>query len=475
MKSEDMSIEETVKAISNNEFTTEEILERKLSRIKSLEEQVNAFVSCNPEKVLQNAKEVDAKINSGDSSYLPLAGISIACKDNICVEGYSTTCGSKALENTPSPYTATVIDKAIQKGGIVIGKSNLDEFGLGSTTLTSEYGCTCNPLALDRVAGEGAAAAVASSQAMIGIATDSGGAARQSAIYCGVAGLRPTPGAVSRYGVTLSTSSMCQVGFLSKHVNDFNIIMELLSGFDPCDSSTVDFPGALPFEQKEKLVAGIPEEIWESLDEDQELALHSTRDLFNKSGIDFSSVSLPNFKAGLQAYYILALAESYSNLSRFDGIRFGYHYDGGSLEDWYLKTREKTFGEEAKRRIVMGANILKEGNFYEYYQKALQVWTLVKNDLYRALKNCDFLILPVTRDLPPQASENINFLEHYKRDEFCAPVSLAGLPSISMPVVEKNSLPRGVQLVGKPFQEKQLVSVATELEARRSYSPESLV
>jgi len=475
VKSEDMSIEETVKAISNNEFTTEEVLERKLSRIKSIDEQVNALVSCNPEKVLQNAKEVDTKINSGDSSALPLAGISIACKDNICVEGYSTTCGSKALENTPSPYTATVVEKTIQNGGVVIGKSNLDEFGLGSTTLTSEYGCTCNPLALDRVAGDGSAAAVASGQAMIGIATDAGGAVRQSATYCGVAGLRPTAGAVSRYGVALSTSSVSQVGFISKYVNDFNILMELLAGFDPCDSSTVDFPGVLPFDKKEKLVAGIPEKTWEDMDKDQEIALQSTRDLLNTIGIELSSVNLPNFKAGLKAYYILALAEAYSNLSRFDGIRFGYHYDGGNLEDWYLKTRGKTFGEEAKRRVVMGANILKEGNFYDYYQKALQVWTLVKNDFYRALKNCDFLVLPVNRDLPTQVSENINFLEHYKRDEYCAPVSLAGLPSISMPIVEKDNLPRGVQLVGKPFQEKLLVSIATELEARRSYSLKSLV
>ncbi len=467
-----MSAVEAIEAIKKKEIKARELVENAISRLESSNDQLNSLITMTGDYALQQADAVDKKV-SANETLPPLGGIPLVIKDDLALEGIPTTVGSKALENNYSPYSAEVVQRSVDSGGAVVGKANMDEFGMGATTKTSSYFWSRNPLDLDRTAGEGAAAAVSANQAMLAIASDTGGGLREAASYCGIKGFCPTPGVISRYGLSSFSSSMSEVGLLARKAEDFLLMMDVISGYDPRDSATSAFSNAsLKDDSMEDrtLTAGYPTEIWKQVEAPLKKNVENNNELFKNCNMELKEVSLPYFRAGLLAYYILVISESFSNLSRFDGIRYGYHYEGANLEEWYQKTRSHTFGEEAKRRSVIGAYLLNEDNFKKYYEKALQVWTLVKDDFNRVLEECDLLILPVTRSPAPLLEENKSFTENYEIDEFCAPVSLAGLPSLSLPVSKSNDLPVSVQIVGKPFIEKSLIKLGMRLESEANVS-----
>lgn len=467
-----MSAAEAVKAIKKKEIKARELVENAITRLEYTNDRLKSLITITGENALQQADAVDKKV-SADEALPPLGGIPLVIKDDLALEGIPNTVGTKALENNYSPFSAEVVQRSIDSGGAVMGKANMDEFGMGATTKTSSYFWSRNPLDLDRTAGEGAAAAVSANQAMLAIASDTGGGLREAASYCGIMGLCPTPGVISRYGLTSFSSSLSEVGLLARKAEDFLLMLDIASGYDPRDFATSALSATSLKDdliENNIITAGYPTEIWQQVEAPFKDNIENNIELFKNCNMEFQEVSLPYFKAGLLAYYILVISESFSNLSRFDGIRYGYHYEGANLEEWYQKTRKHTFGEEARRRSFLGAYLLNEDNYKKYYEKALQVWTLVKDDFSRVFEKCDLLILPVTRLPAPLLEETKSFTENYQIDEFCAPVSLAGLPSLCLPVSKSNDLPVSVQLVGKPFSEKSLIKLSMRLESEANVS-----
>lgn len=460
----ELTATEAVKAMRAKKIKALELMESVLSKLNKTGASIRAFINTiPPEKAVQEARIIDKKIEDGET-LPPLAGVPSALKDNFCWEGIPTTCASKALEDFVPPYISHAAEKLAGAGAIIIGKTNLDEFAMGSTTENSFFYPSLNPWNLSRLAGDGAAAAVASGQCLLALGSDTGGSVRESASFCGVYGLRPTPGRVSRYGMVNFSSSLAQAGILARSPEDIVLALQSISGFDPRDSSTSAFCGTR--ESKKipgSLTAGIPEGLFETLVEKHRDFHSRAHKVLKETGIELKEISLPNFAYALPAYYIIACAESSSNMSRFDGIRYGYNFDGSDLDEWYYKTREASFGKESRRRSILGTYLLSKGNFDRYYQKALRVWTLVREDFKRALKECDLIVLPVTRTGPLPAGENMSFLDSYKIDEFCAPVSMSGLPSLSLPAGEMDGLPMGLQLVGPAFSEEMLLELASSV------------
>ncbi len=462
---------EAQQAIKRKELKARELAETAISRMEATDDRVKAFITLTGETALQQADDLD-RHNQDNGKAPPLAGVPVAVKDNLALEGYPCTLGAKAFQNMVSPYTAAVVSRIIDAGGLIMGKTNLDEFGLGSFTHSSHFCVTRNPLDLERVAGDGAAAAVACGHSLLGIASDTGGAVREAAAYCGIAGLRPTPGLVSRHGLAAFSSSLSQVGLLSRKAGDLALLLETIAGFDPRDSSTMgcphDLENELPGDGAVKI--GFPTHLFDQVDGSLQKVVEDKRNHFAEAGLELKNISLPHFAAGLLAYYILVMAESFSNLSRYDGIRYGESVSGNNLEEWYQKNRGLVMGEEAKRRSLMGAYLLNEDNFEEYYRKAQKVWTLVKRDFQQVLPECHLLMLPVTRSPAPPVKKGNNFLDDYRVDEFCAPVSLAGLPSLSLPLGLAEGLPVNIQLVGRPFMEKGLLALGERLEEIAGFS-----
>jgi aspartyl-tRNA(Asn)/glutamyl-tRNA(Gln) amidotransferase subunit A len=471
------SIRELHAQLIKKEFSAVEITQKALDRIAALEPKLHSFLHVTTEKALAQAQAVDAKIAAGEQIGL-LAGIPIGIKDNLCTKGIPTTCASRILENFVPPYESTVTQKLIDAGAIIIGKTNLDEFGMGSSTENSAYQMTANPWDLSRVPGGssgGSAAAVAADECVASLGTDTGGSIRQPAAFCGVVGIKPTYGLVSRYGVVAYASSLDQVGPLARTVEDAAIVLKAIAGYDPQDSTSLkveipDYAANLRpnFKPKGKLRIGIIKETFgEGLDSVVEQAVTQAIDVLQSLGAEVHIVSCPNFRYGVPSYYIIAPSEASANLARYDGVKYGFRAeDADNLLSMYTHTRATGFGAEVKRRIMIGTYALSAGYYDAYYLKAQKIRTLIKKDFENAFKTVDVLITPTAPTTAFQAGSKISDpLSMYLNDLMTIPVNLAGLPGLSLPCgFDAQGLPIGMQLIGQVLREDQLFQVAYAYE-----------
>ncbi|MBR2786578.1 MAG: Asp-tRNA(Asn)/Glu-tRNA(Gln) amidotransferase subunit GatA [Clostridia bacterium] len=470
----ELTVHELQEKIKNKELTATEITKAYLDRIKEKEKDVNAFITILADEAMEKSKEIDEKIKSGEITS-ELAGIPIGIKDNICTRGVRTTAASKMLENFISPYDATVVEKLNSEGLINLGKMNMDEFAMGSSTEYSALKKTRNPWNLNTVPGGssgGSAAAVAANLVPFALGSDTGGSIRQPASLCGVVGLKPTYGLVSRFGLIAFASSLDQIGPITKDVKDSAILLNLLVGHDEKDSTSIDMPKVdyvkcLKNDVK-GLKIGVPKEFFaEGLNEDVRASLEKTIEKYKELGAEIEEFSLDIAKYSLATYYIIACAETSSNLGRFDGIRYGYrtkNYE--SLEDIYVNSRSEGFGDEVKRRIILGTYVLSSGYYDAYYKKAQQVRTLVKREFDRAFEKYDVILTPTSPIVAFEAgTKSNNPLEMYLADICTVSVNVAGLPGISIPAgVDSNGMPIGMQLIGKRFGEETILNTAYTYE-----------
>ena len=409
----------------------------------------------------------------------PLSGIPGAIKDNICTKGLRTTGGSRILDNFVPPYDATVIDKLRAVGAVITGKTNQDEFGMGSSTENSGYYPTHNPWDLARVPGGssgGSAAAVASGQAIWALGSDTGGSVRQPAAFCGVVGLKPTYGRVSRYGLLAYASSLDVIGTITRDVYDSALVMNVIAGYDAKDSTSInapaeDYTNGID-DSVRGLRIGLPREYFgEGLNAEVREALGHAIATYRELGAEIIEVDMPNTKYALSAYYVIATAEASSNLARYDGVSYGLRVDGSNVADMMQKTRERGFSEEVRRRIMLGTYTLSSGYYDAYYNKALKVRRLVKNDFDRAFEQVDVLLTPVSPFQPFKIGEKADDpLAMYLSDVCTITVNLAGVPALSMPCAWTDGLPVGMQLIGKPLSEAQLLRVGYAFERTRDLS-----
>lgn len=458
------------------EISAVELAQKYIARKDAVEPQVQAFLSDNRENALAAAAVVDKKIAAGED-IAAMAGIPSAIKDVICVAGQNTTCGSKMLEHFKAPYNATVIEKLNALDYISLGKTNMDEFAMGSSTENSAYQITHNPWNLDCVPGGssgGSAAAVAAGSAVWALGSDTGGSIRQPAAYCGVVGLKPTYGLVSRYGLVAYGSSLDQIGPFTTDVTDCAIVLNAIAGHDKKDSTSIpmekkDYTKALVNDVK-GLKIGIPEEFFvEGLDDTCRKALEEAIETYRKLGAEIVPVKLPHMKYGLAAYYIIAPAEASSNLARYDGVGFGFRVDGTDIVDMYRKTRTAGFGPEVRRRIMLGTYVLSSGYYDAYYLRAMKVRTLLKQDFDKALSQCDVLLTPTAPDTAFRIGQHDNDpLAMYLGDVCTVSLNLAGLPGISIPCGYKDGMPIGMQLIGAALGEETLLRVAYTFEQNRT-------
>ncbi len=434
----------------------------------------NAFISILERRALQRAAQIDARLNSGTAGRL--AGLIIAIKDNICIRDTITTCGSRILGNYVSPYDATVIRKLEAEDAIIIGKTNMDEFAMGSSTENSYFGTVRNPHDPSRVPGGssgGSAAAVAAGMAMAALGSDTGGSIRQPAAFCGVVGMKPTYGRVSRFGLVAFASSLDQIGPLTKDVADNALILEIIAGHDERDSTSADRPvphySRAMMQEPGKLRIGLPKEYYTTgLNTEVRSAIEKSISILEKAaGAEIIDISLPHTEYAIADYYILATAEASSNLARFDGARYGVRADASpNLEAMYVQSRSQGFGDEVKRRIMLGTYALSAGYYDAYYRKAQQVRTLIVQDFNQAFDRCDCLITPTAPTTAFRIGEKADDpLAMYLSDIYTVPANLAGLPGLSLPCgSDSQGLPIGLQILGKPFDEELLFRVAHFLE-----------
>jgi len=433
---------------------------------------VHAYISLDEEGALRKAEEVDARVARGEEVGV-LAGVPVAVKDNICIKGMRTTCASKILENFVSPYDATVVEKLKAADAVFLGKTNLDEFAMGSSTENSYFGPTRNPHDPERVPGGssgGSAAALAAGEAVLALGSDTGGSIRQPASFCGVVGLKPTYGRVSRYGLVAFASSLDQIGPMAKNVKDTALLLNVISGYDPRDSTSApvevpDFTKALD-EGIEGIRIGLPREYFaEGLEDEVREKVLEAVDILEGEGAEVVEVSLPHTKYAIATYYIVAPAEASSNLARYDGVKYGFRAEGRDLYEMYCNTRSQGFGEEVKRRIMLGTYTLSAGYYEAYYLKALKVRTLIKQDFEEAFETCDLLATPTSPTVAFRLGEKVaDPLTMYLSDVYTVSVNLAGLPGISVPCGSSDGLPVGLQLIGRPFDEETLLRVAHVVE-----------
>ncbi len=463
------SLVELSKLIRKKEIKPSEIVQEYVQRTLQFDKKVKSYVSFLGEKAIEDAKEKDNQL--GKLENIPLLyGIPIAIKDNISTEGIRTTCSSKMLENYIPPFDATVIKKLKNAGYIITGKTNLDEFAMGSSTENSAFFTTHNPWDLERVPGGssgGSAAAVAAGFVPAALGSDTGGSIRQPAALCGIVGLKPTYGRVSRYGLVAFASSLDQIGPMTRYVEDSALLMNVISGYDKKDSTSVDVkvPDFLQEINKDikGLKIGLPKEFFiEELDNQiKENVLNAVK-LLEKEGIQVEEISLPHTNYAIEAYYIIAPSEASSNLARYDGVRYGYRsLDYKDLDDMYSKVRDEGFGAEVKRRIMLGTYSLSSGYYDAYYLKAQKVRTLIYNDYMEAFKKVDAIITPTTPDVAFKIGEkSADPIQMYLSDIFTVSINLATLPGISIPCGFKDNLPVGMQIIGKPFDEATILRLA---------------
>ncbi|PMB52013.1 Asp-tRNA(Asn)/Glu-tRNA(Gln) amidotransferase GatCAB subunit A [Fischerella thermalis CCMEE 5201] len=471
------SIRELHKQLVKKERSAVEITQEALDRIQALEPKLHSFLCVTAERALEQARAVDAKIAAGEEIGL-LAGIPIGIKDNICTKGITTTCASRILENFVPPYEATVTQKLAAADAVMVGKTNLDEFAMGGSTETSAYGLTANPWDLSRVPGGssgGSAAAVAAGECVISLGSDTGGSIRQPASFCGVVGIKPTYGLVSRYGLVAFASSLDQIGPFARSVEDAAILLQAIAGYDPKDSTSLkvsipDYTAGLKPDLKPRgqLRIGIIKETFgEGLDSQVEQAITKALDQLQNLGAEIHVVSCPRFRYGLPSYYIIAPSEASANLARYDGVKYGYRAEEAeNLMEMYTRTRASGFGAEVKRRIMLGTYALSAGYYDAYYLKAQKVRTLIKEDFERAFEQVHVLACPTAPTTAFKAGEKTaDPLSMYLVDLMTIPVNLAGLPGISVPCgFDDNGLPIGLQLIGRPLREDQLFQVAYAYE-----------
>ena len=449
-------------------FSSEELTQAYLDRIGALGAQVNAYITVTPEEALATARQADAKIKAGEAG--PLTGIPIAHKDIFCTEGVKTTCGSKMLDNFISPYDATVVSKFKAAGVVCLGKTNMDEFAMGSSNETSFYGAVKNPWALEAVPGGssgGSAAVVAARLAPAATGTDTGGSIRQPAALCGITGLKPTYGRVSRYGMIAFASSLDQGGPMARTAEDCAMLLQTMAGFDPRDSTSVerdvpDYRAGLNG-SVEGLTIGLPKEYFgEGLDAGVARVVEAAIDEYRALGAEVVEISLPNTGLSIPAYYVVAPAECSSNLSRFDGVRFGYRCDDPKdLTDMYKRSRGEGFGAEVKRRILMGTYALSAGYYDAYYLKAQQARQLISDDFKRAFADVDVIMGPTAPTTAFNLGEKSDDpVTMYLSDTYTIATNLAGLPGMSIPAGFVEGRPVGLQLIGNYFEEGRLLNIA---------------
>jgi aspartyl-tRNA(Asn)/glutamyl-tRNA(Gln) amidotransferase subunit A len=470
------TIEDYLHGFQKKEFSPSEITRLFLDRIQSLDPALHAFLTIDEEGALKRAKDLEDKKFS-DVELPPLYGIPIAIKDNICIHGLQTTCGSRILQNYVSPFDATVIEKLKKAGVIILGKTNMDEFAMGSSTENSGFRPTRNPLDPERVPGGssgGSSACVAALEAPVALGSDTGGSVRQPAAFCGIVGLRPTYGRISRYGLVSFASSLDQIGPLTRNVSDTITLFEIMSGQDEHDSTCAPYP---PFSKNDcpneddikKMKIGIAEEYLTSgVDPAISDKIKKTIELLSEEGFEVINVSLPHTDYALEAYYIVAPAEASSNLARYDGVLYGYRYDHPiNLQEMYTQTRSFGFGKEVLRRIVLGTYCLSSGYYDEFYLKGMKVRTLIKNDFDQCFQQCDILLTPVTPCLPFRFGEKSQDpYQMYLADVFTIPSAMAGIPAISINCGYHDNLPIGLQILSAPFQEAKLLAFSAYLEKR---------
>ena len=475
----DLTLNEVAGKIKNKEVTIKEVLDDIYSRIEDVEPKVDAYITLTKDLAYKRAEELQERLNNGEDIGV-LGGVPIAIKDNICTNGVKTTCASKMLESFTPIYDATVVKKLEEAGAIIVGKTNMDEFAMGSSTETSYFKKTKNPWNLSRVPGGssgGSAAAVSSDMAFAALGSDTGGSIRQPASYCSVVGLKPTYGLISRFGLIAFASSLDQIGPFTKNVEDAAIMLNVISGHDKLDTTSadiekIDYTKALVSDVKGKVI-GIPTDfITEGISKDVKQAYDNAIDTLKAAGAKIEEIKLEYAKYSLATYYIIATAEASSNLGRYDGIRYGYRAkDFNDLDELYVKSRTEGFGDEVKRRIMLGTYVLSSGYYDAYYKRAQQVRTLIVENFKKAFEKCDVIMIPTAPNTSFKfGAHNASPLEMYLEDIYTVPVNIAGLPGISVPGgFGENGMPIGIQFIAKAFDEQNLLQVAYTFEKNTSY------
>ncbi len=475
----ELTVHELKEKIQKKELSSAEITKAFAERIKEKEESLNAFLTVLTDDAIKQAEEMDKKIDKGEITS-ELAGIPIGIKDNICTKGIKTTCGSKMLENFISPYDATVMEKINSAGMINLGKLNMDEFAMGSSTENSAFQKTHNPWNLKKVPGGssgGSATAVAANMVPWALGSDTGGSVRQPASLCGIVGLKPTYGLISRYGLVAYASSLDQIGTFTKDVEDCALLLNVIAGKDERDTTSVkienkDYVKALKNNVK-GLRIGVPKEYFgEGINPEVRETIEKAIMEYKELGAIVEECSIPIADYTLATYYIISCAEASSNLGRFDGIRYGYrtpNYE--SLEDIFINSRTEGFGDEVKRRIILGTYVLSSGYYDAYYKKAQQVRTLIKNEFNKIFEKYDILITPTSPTVAFDIGEKSNNpMEMYMADICTVPINVAGVPAISIPCgVDKTGMPIGMQIIGKHFSEETILNAAYTYEQKTKF------
>ncbi len=475
----ELSVASLSDALRSKELSSEEVTNAYLHRIRSYDAEIGAYLTVCEETALTFAAEMDRKRLAGEESS-PLMGIPLALKDNLCTKGIRTSCASEMLRNFVPPYDATVCDRLCKQGTVLIGKLNMDEFAMGSTTENSAYHVTRNPCNTDYVPGGssgGSAAAVAAWEAPFTLGSDTGGSIRQPASFCGVVGMKPTYGRVSRYGLIAFASSLDQVGPITRDVRDNAMVLQAIAGYDPMDATSVQTPVPSYTDALEKGVSGLriglPKEFFgKGLSDEVKQAVLQAAKTLESLGAELVELSLPMLDNVLPAYYVLSSAEASSNLARFDGVRYGYRSsDYETVDELYSNTRSEGFGSEVKRRIMLGTFALSAGYYDAYYQKALQVRTLLCRAFDEAFQSCNVILSPVSPTVAYKLGEKLSDpLQMYLGDIYTVPANIAGLPALSVPCgSNKDGLPIGMQLLGKAFDEETLYRVGYAYEKGRKF------
>lgn len=464
---------ELARLLREKKTSSVEITESVLGRIEAVDDRVHAYVTVARETARQMAEAADERLAKGEAR--GLTGVPIVVKDNMCVKGQRTTCGSRILENFVPPYDATVVRLIKEEGMVILGSANMDEFAMGSSTETSHWGPTKNPWDLGAIPGGssgGSAAAVASGAAIVSLGSDTGGSIRLPASFCSVTGIKPTYGAVSRYGLVAYASSLDQIGPFGRDAADIALMLNLICGHDPQDSTSVpvEHPDFTTFVDKpvQGMRLGVPREFFSKLDNpDVARVCAEARAVYEKLGVTFTELSLPHLDYGIAAYYIIAPSEASSNLARYDGVKYGHRAENfEGMIDMYCQTRAEGFGQEVKRRIMLGTYALSSGYYDAYYLKAAKVRTLITRDFKNAFESCDAIFCPTAPSPPFKIGEKIDDpIQMYLTDVFTIPVNMAGLPGIAVPGgFSAEGLPVGFQLIAPHFQESRLVQLTAAFQ-----------
>ena len=477
----DYSISDLSAALRRGEFSSVELVQHYLQRIKTIDPQLNSFITVTQPEALEAAAKADQLINEGDAS--PLMGIPIAHKDIFCIDGVRTSCGSKMLDNFTAPYTATAVSKLMDAGTISLGKLSMDEFAMGSSNETSFYGPVSNPWDLERVPGGssgGSAAAVAAKLAVAATGTDTGGSIRQPAAFCGVTGIKPTYGRVSRYGMVAFSSSLDQGGIFAHSAEDAALLLQSMSGYDPLDSTSIDQPAPDLTSNLKNSIAGlrigvVKEFFNDDLDSEIADSVKIALAELEKLGAVLVDIHLPTNKLAIPAYYVIASAEASANLARYDGVRYGHRAANPiDLEDLYKRSRDEGFGTEVKRRILTGTFVLSSGYYDAYYLQAQKVRRIIRDEFIEQFKNVDLLAGPTTPTPAfKKSAHSDDPVGMYLSDIYTTAVNLAGLPAMSIPAPSVNGLPTGLQLIGNFLQEDRLLQTAHQLQQATDWHQQS--